>query len=214
MILELYHHNNSIMYLIIDVETTGLPDRQGLPYGTTPDYTDLERYSSARIVQFTAMLCDSNLEQQQIIDLIIKADDFKIENSDFHGITNEISQEKGVPFQDAITALTTLLPQCTHIIAHNIEFDINVIKSELFRTSNKSLINEIESKKLFCTMQFSKPIVAIRNKYGFKYPSLAELYMHVFETQMQNAHNSLYDVINLHKIVKKLYEDGVLMKIC
>ena len=45
---------------------------------------------------------------------------------------------------------------------------------------------------------------------GIKDPSLANLYKFVFKTNIQNAHDSKYDVINLHKVVKKLYDSNQL----
>lgn len=192
------------MYLIIDVETTGLPDRSNLPYGTVPPYRELERYSEARIVQFTAMLCDDKLDTIELVDHILKADGFTIENANIHGITNEISQEQGIPFENIADIIADLLQKCTHIIAHNIDFDIQVIKSELYRLSLIDIIEDLDAKIQFCTMKYSQQQVNIHTKSGLKYPSLAELYTHIFQSEMENAHNSMYDVINLHKIIKKM----------
>ena len=48
-------------------------------------------------------------------------------------------------------------------------------------------------------------MVKAKNKYGkIKYPSLAELYKFVCNKDIENAHNSKYDVINLHEICKNL----------
>ena len=199
------------MYLLLDVETTGLPNRNGLSFGTVPPYDDLERYSEARIVQFTAMLCDHNLDTIELVDHIVKCDGFSITNADIHGITEEISQEQGKPFADIAEIFQDLLPKCTHIIAHNIDFDIPVIKSELHRLSLSDILEALDSKQFFCTMKHTKQLVNIKTKYGLKYPSLSELYEYVFKAQMENAHNSMYDVINLHKIVKKLNDDGILI---
>ncbi len=57
-------------------------------------------------------------------------------------------------------------------------------------------------------MNHTKNMVNVKNKYGIKYPSLAELYQYAFNTNIENAHNSKYDVINLHKILKYLYENN------
>jgi hypothetical protein len=86
------------MALIIDVETTGLPIRTGLKYGEFPAYEKINLYDSSRIVQISLMLCNENLEEIEFKDFIIKADNFSINNSSFHGITNEISHNEGVPF--------------------------------------------------------------------------------------------------------------------
>ena len=131
------------MALIIDVETIGLP----VCNGKYPPYDSLPEYENARVVQMTMMLCDDNWEQLELFDFIIKADGFDIANSTFHGITNEISSERGIPFQDIALILSEQLKKVTKIMAHNAHFDIFIIKSELFRISMHSIIEEINSKE-------------------------------------------------------------------
>ena len=56
-------------------------------------------------------------------------------------------------------------------------------------------------------MKHTMKTVKALNKIGnIKYPSLAELYRFVFDKNIENAHNSKYDVINLHDIVKNMYD--------
>ena len=196
------------MALIIDVETTGLPIRTGLKYGEFPPYEKLNLYDSSRVVQITLMLCNENLEQIELKDFIIKADNFSINNSSFHGITNEISQSEGVPFSVIVDVIKLYIPKVSHIMAHNLNFDLSIINSELYRINEISLISELKSKELVCTMKDTKSIVKATNNYGLKDPSLKELYHHVFNKDMENAHNSKYDVINLHLSIKQLYDQN------
>lgn len=198
------------MSLIIDVETTGFPQRDGLPYGQHPSYERLDLYNSSRIVQISMMLCNERFEQVELKDFIVKAEGFVIENSSFHGITNDISADKGISFHDIAKELFNYLKQVSHVIAHNANFDISIIKSELYRAGLFSIIDDLQSKKILCTMKHTKPIVKARNNYGIKDPSLSELYRFVVKTDMENAHNSKYDVINLHAIVKTMYDSHTL----
>lgn len=199
------------MALIIDVETIGLPERGTLPFGENPPYNQLNKYDSARIVQLSMMLCNENLEQVEMLDFIIKTDGFIIGNSNFHGITNEISLEKGIYFSEVAVILSNKLKQVSHIIAHSANFDICIIKSELHRLSMNSIIDEINSKQILCTMNLTKSIVKAKNKYNkIKEPSLAELYKFVFNKNIENSHNSNYDVINLHSSIKQLYDTNIL----
>jgi DNA polymerase III epsilon subunit-like protein len=56
-----------------------------------------------------------------------------------------------------------------------------------------------------------KPILKIINQYGnYKNPSLNEIYKYNFKTDVENAHNSLYDVYNLHKVVEHMYKNNTL----
>lgn len=194
------------MALIIDVETIGLPDRDGLPYGEYHSYEKLSKYDSCRIVQISLMLCNENFEKIELKDFIVKTDGFTIGNSDFHGITNEISENKGISFSEIAKEISIYLKQVSHIIAHNAAFDVNIIKSELYRIGMHSIISEMNTKHILCTMKHTKFIVNARNIYGVKYPSLSELYTFIVKENIENAHNSKYDVINLHKIIKIMHD--------
>ena len=194
------------MSLIIDVETTGLPQRGGLPYGHNPPFQRLDMYDSSRIVQISMIICNEKFEQVELKDFIVKIDGFSIENSSFHGITNDISLNKGIPFIKIAKELSKYLKQVSHIIAHNANFDICIIKSELYRAGLHSIIDELNTKKILCTMKHTKLIVNARNSYGIKDPSLSELYRFFVNKEIKNAHNSKYDVINLHTILKTMYD--------
>ena len=197
--------------LIIDIETNGLPNTSNLKWGQYYSYTDLEKYDNSRIVQFTMMLCDRHYNELNLEDFIIKRDNFSINNSDFHNITNEISDSNGLPFIDIAQQFSNYLKQTSTIIAHNINFDINIIKSELSRYNLQDIIEEIDKKKLACSMNSTKMILKLPNRFGgIKQPSLSDLYKFNFNETMKNSHNSKYDVINLHKSLKNMYCNGVI----
>ena len=197
------------MALIIDVETIGLPMRGGLPYGQFPSHEKLTMYDGARIVQVSMMLCNEHFEEIELKDFIVKADGFSIDNSQFHGIT-QISATQGIPFSEVADVLASYLNQVSHVVAHNANFDLSIINSELYRLGMHSIIAQLQAKHILCTMKHTKMLVKARNSYGIKDPSLAELYTFVFKKNIQNAHNSKYDVINLHSIVKSMHDSNLL----
>ena len=47
------------MALFLDTETTGLPDTHNLRWGEYPYYRKLDKYSNARIVQFSMLITDN-----------------------------------------------------------------------------------------------------------------------------------------------------------
>ena len=200
------------MALFLGTETTGLPDTHNLRWGEYPYYRKLEKYSNARIVQFSMLITDNKYNFVDVKDYIIKREDFDITNEKFHGITNEISDNLGVSFDVvAIEIFYENLKKVSHIIAHNVAFDVGVIKSELYRRNLQYIIDEIDKKTLLCTMKHMKPILKIINQYGnYKNPSLNEIYKFNFNKDVENAHNSLYDVLNLHKVVEHMYKNKTL----
>jgi DNA polymerase III epsilon subunit-like protein len=200
------------MALFLDTETTGLPDTHNLRWGEYPYYRKLDKYSNARIVQFSMLITDNKYNFVDVKDYIIKREDFDITNEKFHGITNEISDNLGVSFDVvAVEIFYENLKKVSHIIAHNVAFDVGVIKSELYRRNLQYIIDEIDKKTLLCTMKHMKPILKIINQYGnYKNPSLNEIYKFNFNKDVENAHNSLYDVLNLHKVVEHMYKNKTL----
>ena len=175
------------MAIFIDTETNGLPNMKDMVWGKYPQFYDLEKYNTARIVQLSFIVTDRSFNNIDLQDYIIKREGFTINNSEFHSITDEISDEKGIDFNEAFNAFYESLKKTNHII------------------------EEINKKKLLCTMRHTKNIIKIINKFGkYKYPSLKELYRYCFNKEIENAHNSKYDVINLYDSIKKLYDDGIL----
>ena len=200
------------MALFLDTETTGLPDTHNLRWGVYPYYKNLDKYSNARIVQFSMLITDKQFKFEDVKDYIIKREGFDITNEEFHGITNDISDNTGVSFDTvAVELFYEQLKKVSHIIAHNVAFDVGVIKSELYRRNLHYIIDELDKKTLLCTMKHMKPILKIINQYGnYKNPSLNEIYKYNFNKDVENAHNSLYDVYNLHKVVRHMYENNTL----
>lgn len=194
------------MYLIIDCETTGLPTTINYKY---PPYHYIEYFNYARIVQLTMMVCDTSFNEVSLDDYIIKSTGYDITNTQFHGITNEISQKEGIYFADVATILADNLSKVTHIIAHNANFDVAIVKSELHRLELYHIIEQIDSKIVYCSMLATKHIVnALNDKNVIKNPSLAELYKFSTDKNIEHAHNSKYDVINLCEALKTLHKNG------
>ena len=200
------------MAMFLDTETTGLPNCNNLRWVVYPNYKDLDKYANARIVQFSMLITDKQYKFEDVKDYIIKREEFEITNEKFHGITNEISDTNGVAFDIvAIDIFYELLKKVTHIIAHNIGFDVGVIKSELHRRDLQYIIDELDKKTLLCTMKHMKPILKIINQYGnYKNPSLNEIYKYNFKKDVENAHNSLYDVKNLQEVVEHMHKNKTL----
>jgi len=193
------------MALIIDFETTGLIETR--VWGKYPPHEELDKYKKARAVQFTMMVCNEKFEEIELTDYIVKVD-VPIPNANFHGITNEISETKGILFSKIAEHISTNLKRVSHIVAHNALFDLSILKSELYRHGLHSILEEVNEKQVFCTMMHTTPMLNIRMGNRTKSPNLEELYRFVFNEDIQNTHNSEYDVRNLHKAIKKLYDSG------
>jgi DNA polymerase-3 subunit epsilon len=183
--------------LVFDTETTGIISRD-------IDYNNNKWYNKVPyIVQLSWIFID--LKDNKILnkaDYIIKLNkNIEIPKicSDIHGITNEISENKGINIDEILRYFISDISKADILVAHNIEFDKTMLRAELLRNNFNDIF--INSKfEEYCTMKNSIYICKIerinmRNEPYFKWPKLIELYKKLFNTIPKNLHNSFNDVI-------------------
>lgn len=197
--------------LIFDTETTGLPETRII----SPDTLNLWPH----IVQFSYTIYDVCLNEIVVIkDFIIKVEKGVIiseESVKIHGITNKISEKKGINLTLVLKEFFNDLQQTDVLVGHNVSFDINMVKIELMRLIYSSDINlTYEERKFYkhnlyyltnqskivCTVKESVDICNIKaiDKFGkeyLKYPKLVELHQFLFGSIPNNLHNSLNDIL-------------------
>lgn len=188
--------------LFIDIETSGLPIYEN---GNLPHYKNLNKYENCRIVEICMILfCNKKLDK--FYHKIIKVD-FTIDNSEIHGITNDISNDKGVLIHEIYNDIFNLLEKSAIIIAHNATFDLSCIFSELYRINKDvDIMNIIKSKLFICTMMSSINICKIYSPFSkdYKYPKLDELYHYFFNSERKNTHTAKADTVDLVKCYNEL----------
>jgi len=197
--------------LVFDIETTGLPDTQGWNNYYSP--TDLSKYSKSRVVSASYAVLGNNYEIIQSGSHIIKRSGFAIPNSDFHGITDEMSDKSGITVEKLASEMEKVIRDnnVTTMIAHNILFDFNVMASEFYRNDCGSASDMLCKLEKYCTCDNYeiKKMVGLRVKAGrmsmLKSPKLEELYRFFFDREMKNPHDGMWDVRNLCECLKELY---------
>jgi DNA polymerase III epsilon subunit-like protein len=200
-ICEDYRILNS-RFLFFDVETTGLPN----DYRLTSD--NFEHWP--RIVQISWMLTDDNYNLLKKEDFIIKPNGFVIPEiaTQIHHITNEDAFQKGIKLETALSIFIRDVFAATHIIGHNVSFDMNVVRAELYRMHVKDIFN---GKQTVCTMKASANFCKIPGKTGYKYPTLQELHMKLFGNKFEDAHNAYNDVVATQRCFVELIKKGILL---
>lgn len=195
-------NNNQIqiqeqLVLVFDTETTGLIK------GPRP--RALEQYPY--ITQITAILYSAvdkkivsvlneyvSLPDGVIIDPVI---------SELTGITNEICNTRGKPIEDILLSFCELVLTSKILVAHNYEFDSEVLQAELYRCSGKmpkyyAKIFDYPGRPCFCTMKNSVDFCNLKTAGGKqKYPRLIELYRSLFGLSpiVGSLHNSAVDTL-------------------
>jgi DNA polymerase III epsilon subunit-like protein len=187
------------MNIILDTETSGLP--KGCGYNRYPDYQNLDAYDTARIVSISWIVVKGHDVVQQSY-YVVKPDGFVIgdESIKIHGITNEYAQEHGLPIRQILKELLDWVDCCTGIVAHNINFDKNVILSEMHRYGYSNEIVKMKDKHFICTMKKGKEFMDYH-----KNPRLEELYMHLYNEPIVNAHNAEADTYYCYKCFIKMF---------
>ena len=190
--------------LFLDLETSGLP--QTISFHKYYDYKELEKYENARIVSICIYLYDDQGSIIKKFYSLIKPNNFEVKNSEIHGLTYEMLHNEGKEWFEIIEEIRNLILESKLIIGHNVNFDKNVLCSELYRNNYHSLANILIQKETYCTMINGKNITKIKNKYDYKYPKLSELFTHLFKEEIQNSHNAEYDVINCARCYFKMIQ--------
>jgi len=193
--------------LFFDTETTSLIPK-GLHY--REDYE-----SFPHLVQIA---WDLNGKEKEFI---IKPEGYEIPEdvSEIHGITQEKALKDGSPFKEAMELFIMDAFMADEIVAHNIYFDISIVKANCFR--NKFAIHDEKSEdtmnyaldkyKRIDTARKTIKICGLKQKGSNrpKFPTLSELYMHLFGETFP-AHNALHDIRALKRCYYKLKEIDVL----
>jgi DNA polymerase III epsilon subunit-like protein len=186
------------MEFFFDTETTGLPIRKG---NKIASYKNLEQYDSARIVSISWIITQNQKVVGQAY-YVIKPDGFTVpqESTNIHGISHEEAMATGCSIQTVFDQLKATLPNCSTLVAHNISFDINVLKSELHRYQQTDILDILEPKHLVCTMRKGKEVLKTR-----VFPKLGALYKGLYNEEIENAHNAQYDTLYCYKCYIKMF---------
>jgi DNA polymerase III epsilon subunit-like protein len=181
-------------YLFFDLETSGLITKRGGKW--------FQLKYMPRIVSVCWTLTDENNEVIDHSYYIIKPIGFEIpqESINVHGITREIAMRDGILFNRMILKLKRLISKYNKnnltLVAHNMDFDFNVLKSELLRIQYQTFIKKIDEFKRICTKEDTIEYCKCEPfKWGkWKWPRLEELHQKCFNKPVENAHCAEDDV--------------------
>lgn len=189
-----------VRVLFFDTETTGLPKKRGVSaLDDSSVWPDL--------VSISWQLYDDR-EMVRKESHIIKPEGFKIpdESVRFHGITTELAEVHGKPLNEILIQFAEDVILSDRIVAHNLEFDKNVIFHS-FKWRLSKDVNWWPVNSEFCSLQKAMNEMKMPSKFGkpsdpYKMPGLDELWKDTFGTDAPaNAHSSERDVDVLQKIV-------------
>ena len=166
-------------FIVLDTETTGLPQTPG--FGVWYHPSDTRHYDSSRVIQVAVV------SETESFMWYIKPEDFQIENSEFHGITQDIALS-GVSWDTMIAELMDILGRYDVIVGHNILFDLHVIAAELYRREQSVIATQLLNIPYECTMCLGKLYMK-----STRFPKLVDLYEHIYKKKIQQTHDAIED---------------------
>jgi DNA polymerase-3 subunit epsilon len=194
-------------FLLIDTETSGLPRYR------TDNYREKDTFP--RIIQLAYMVFDEAggiIERESTylnIDVVIDPGAYRIHRIDGHKLA-----KLGKLPEEVYAGIAATLRNIKVIVAHNQEFDIRILQSELWRFGH-DVDRLFEDKEIICTMLTTRAFVGIRHANGgYKYPKLRELYGKLFhdnvDINVSSTHDASIDVTMLGRCFLELSNKGII----
>lgn len=187
--------------LFFDTETTGKPKNYKLPMSVVENWP--------RVTQLAYQI--ANIETSQVhfdVQQIIKPDGWVVPKEQFF-IDNNMSTERceaeGIPLKEVLSVFAKNIGdyEIDIIVAHNMNFDYNVLGAEMIRYGVRSP----RPLRKICTMLASTNVCRIPGPYGNKWPSLPELYRHLFACDFDGPHDASFDTtacrLSFFELVKR-----------
>lgn len=115
-----------------------------------------------------------------------------------HGITTQIAIERGVELSHAMDLFEQDAASCNGFVAHNAEFDLNILRVLAAKQKMDRLQELVKSRDAYCTMKTATNICKIpspRSSRSYKWPTLMEAYQLLVDSAgFVGAHDALVDV--------------------
>jgi DNA polymerase III epsilon subunit-like protein len=165
-----------------------------------------------RIVQLAWLVSDRHGRILRSQNHIIRPEGFTIPTNvtKIHGISTDRARREGKSLNFVLNIFSSDVFKSSALIAHNIKFDLRMLRQEFAITSKDP---GIDDKEHLCTMASSTRWCKLPRPSGgagFKAPKLMELHKLLFLEGFQGAHDALADVRATHRCFFELVKRGVI----
>lgn len=190
------------MYLFFDVESTGkITDYKA-------SFKEVDKFP--RISQFAWQLYNSEGKLFKSFQSLVKPDGWEVPKEEFfikNNMSTERCEKEGRPIKPMLEQFLNELEGCKYLLAHNMNFDLPVTASEMYRLGFQAK----NKPQKICTMQSTTDICQLPGPYGFKWPSLQELHKFLFGCDFEGAHDASDDVTATAKCFFELKRRNLLV---
>jgi DNA polymerase III epsilon subunit-like protein len=192
---EIKNRHPNFNYIVIDIKTDEILS------------WDTEK-STNQIIQIAWLILGETGRILKKEAELISINDSDSQNK-YTNIDWENASKVSVDLRTALDKLQNDIRECNYIVGHNIDFDLNSIRTALKRFG---LHDYTIDKHIICTMKSSLNYCKIPNKngLGYKYPTLNELYEKLFNDKFIESHNAIGDVLATAKCLIKLQNEKII----
>lgn len=209
------------MYLVFDTETNGLPKNYN---GSMKDLDNWPRITQLAwgVYDEGGILLSSRrdliIPNHWTIPTVEELTKQGNKNPNFfeeNNMSTKRCSNEGIAILEALKAFAKAYNSCKFMIAHNMNFDHNILGAELLRAIRADpycadkIKMEIKIPKL-CTMLSSVDLCQLPGPYGFKWPKLEELHRFLFNEDFDGAHDAGFDVEACSRCFFELTKRGII----
>ena len=197
---------NKPVFLFYDVETNGLPDYR----------SPIQAKHQPHIVQMGAILTDSEFNELERLDVIVKPNGWTIPKqvSDIHGITEERAMREGIPEHEMLYRFAEMVEKATERIAFNDKFDALLVSILIERFGYNEMQARWQKFPVTCAMEIARPKCNIpptdkmraAGYTGPKNPKLEEAVKILMGETMEGAHAAIVDVEYTVRLYKHMIQ--------
>lgn len=193
--------HNSLSYLVIDTETSGLfkfRDADGKP-------VPADAPGQPRLASVAFIYVDPGMSVISEREFLIKPDGWSLDAgaAAVNGLTMERLEAEGVPVGDVLDLYTDAINDSRVVLAFNAQFDTKMMRGELRRAGRPDLFDQTKN---ICAMRACDGIV-IKPDGGRGWPKLTHACAH-FNIEQQDQHTALGDARACLEVFKHLVAIG------
>ncbi len=174
------------MYLIFDCSATRKPLSYTAPYS--------DSFNWPKLLHLSWLVLDENFKPIEDHNAIIKPYGFEV-NSEALRLTHltQDQLDKGEDIKEVLEQFNKSISAAKYGFAHNLKFNESVITSALVAQNIKPEITRLET---YCLMQEGTYFCRLPKKGGgFKWPSLQELHVKLYNKKYTPTNNARADVV-------------------
>lgn len=211
--------------LFFDTETTGLA-----PRNASPSISNIKDWPHILQLAFILYNTDTNkiiIQHNLLVDVNLHNVVIPEEATRVNGITNQQCKEHGMPIANVLNCFLYCLHSCDMLVAHNLEYDWNMINAEILRQLlqdntklERQLVQNVPKVIKYCTMKNSVELCKIEMTYKhsgdkyFKFPKQEELHDYLFRTTPKNLHDAFNDTLVCMRCFYKMWYDEDVLEKC